>query len=133
MCRPHFAGLSTRPAWRRDGRRRGLGRKCGPDQIGSHCRKPVELTVRPTIFDDVLTFGIARFLKSLQESIYERLVLLWRCTVEKTYHRQRRLLRARRERPCGCRAAQQSDELAPSHVEHGASFPPAGVLAGGWR
>jgi hypothetical protein len=28
-------------------------------------------------------------------------------------HRHRRLLRARRERPCGGRAAEQRDELAP--------------------
>jgi len=32
------------------------------------------------------------------------------------------LLRARRERPCDCRAAEQRDELAAFHVGHG-SFP----------
>src|SRR5215469_9467706 len=31
-------------------------------------------------------------------------------------HRHRRLLRARRERPCCCRAAEQRDELAPLHL-----------------
>src|SRR6266478_4512164 len=34
-----------------------------------------------------------------------------------------RLLRARRERPCGCCAAEQRDELAASHVEHGGFLP----------
>src|SRR5262249_42507818 len=37
-------------------------------------------------------------------------------------HRHRRLLRARRERPSRGRAADQRDELAPSHVGHG--LPP---------
>src|SRR6516165_2015216 len=31
-------------------------------------------------------------------------------------HRHRRLLRARRERPSGCRAADESDEIAALHV-----------------
>jgi hypothetical protein len=49
-----------------------------------------------------------------------------RAAVEKSDHRHRRLLRARRERPCRRRAAQQRDELAPSHVEHGAPSPALG-------
>jgi len=32
-------------------------------------------------------------------------------------------LRARRERPRGCRAAEKRDEVAPPLVEHGAFFP----------
>jgi hypothetical protein len=35
------------------------------------------------------------------------------------------LLRARRDRPPGCRAAEQRDELPPSHVEH-RGLPPQG-------
>src|SRR5215468_6061386 len=35
---------------------------------------------------------------------------------------------ARRERPCGCRAAEQCDEVAPFHVEHG-DFLPYALLA----
>src|SRR5262249_4993095 len=35
--------------------------------------------------------------------------------VEKPHHRHRRLLRARRERPRGCRPAEQRDELASFH------------------
>jgi hypothetical protein len=40
--------------------------------------------------------------------------------------RHRRLLRARRQRPRGRRAAEQRDEFASSHVEHGASSPALG-------
>src|SRR5262249_37044463 len=39
-----------------------------------------------------------------------------RRAAENTDHRHRRLLRARRERPRGCRATEQRDEVAPSHV-----------------
>jgi len=42
--------------------------------------------------------------------------------VEKPDHRHRRLLRARRDRPCS-RAAEQRDELAPSYVKHGNFLP----------
>src|SRR5262245_60833076 len=37
----------------------------------------------------------------------------------------RLLLRARRERPCCHYAAEERDEIAPLHVEHGASLPPS--------
>src|SRR5215475_12748901 len=42
----------------------------------------------------------------------ERIV---RVGAEKSDHRHGRLLRARRERPRGCRAAEQRDKLAPVH------------------
>jgi hypothetical protein len=38
-----------------------------------------------------------------------------RQAAEKADHRRRVLLRARRERPCGSRATEQRDELAPLH------------------
>src|SRR5262245_14805641 len=38
-----------------------------------------------------------------------------RCAAEKADHGGRRLLRTRRKRPCGSRAAQQRDEVAPFH------------------
>jgi hypothetical protein len=44
--------------------------------------------------------------------------------MEKSHHRHRRLLRARRERPRRRRDAEQRDEFAPSQVEHGASSRP---------
>jgi hypothetical protein len=50
---------------------------------------------------------------------------------EETNHRHSVLLRACRERPCHCRAAEQRYELAPPHVEHGASFPSVAFLVAG--
>jgi hypothetical protein len=41
-----------------------------------------------------------------------------RCGVEKADHRHCSLLRARRERPRGCRAAEQRDEHAASYSDH---------------
>jgi hypothetical protein len=38
----------------------------------------------------------------------------WRCLVQEPDHRQRWLLRTRRERQCDC-GAEQRDELPPSH------------------
>src|SRR5262245_36931137 len=39
--------------------------------------------------------------------------------MQKTDHRHRRLLRACRDRPRGCRAAEKRDELAAPHAGHG--------------
>jgi hypothetical protein len=39
-----------------------------------------------------------------------------RCLVEKPNHRHRRVLRARRARPCHRRTAEQDDEIAPSYT-----------------
>jgi hypothetical protein len=52
------------------------------------------------------------------------------CGLEKSYHRHRRLLCARRERP-RCRAADQRDELAPVDYELPCD-PPAGVMPMQW-
>ena len=43
------------------------------------------------------------------------------------------LLRARRERPRRRRAAEQRDELAPSHVEHGGPLPGASADHISWN
>src|SRR5262249_19604681 len=55
----------------------------------------------------------------------ERIV---RVGAEKSDHRQRRLLRPRRERPRRCRAAEQRDELAASQIELHFSPPPARAI-----
>ena len=49
--------------------------------------------------------------------------------VEKSDHRHRRLLRARRERPCGA-TAEQCDEVASSHeiARRGRSLPKGSVV-----
>src|SRR5262245_4956059 len=57
---------------------------------------------------------VAGFLQALTECGHHWHVAVRRCAVEEPDHRHCRLLRARRERPCR-RAAEQRDELAPSH------------------
>jgi hypothetical protein len=61
------------------------------------------------------------FVRSLFETLAECAqsvsVRVRECGVEETDHRHRRLLRARRERLHGRRAADKRDELAPSHID----------------
>jgi hypothetical protein len=54
------------------------------------------------------------------------IITRFRRTAEKAHHRHLGLLRARREWPPGCRAADKRDELATPHTEHG-SPPPRSV------
>src|SRR5262249_18677504 len=71
----------------------------------------------PAIDDrHVLAFDIARVLQAAVKSAQAVQGCLSRDSVEKSNHRHRRLLRARRQRPCGGRAAPERDELA--------AFPP---------
>src|SRR5215471_20228332 len=49
--------------------------------------------------------------------------IVGRSAVNEPYHRHRRLLRACRERPCSCRAAEQGDELAALNAGHGDFLP----------
>src|SRR5262249_38350863 len=63
---------------------------------------------------DVLPLDITDFLQALAERINEMCGIGDRRAAEKTDHRHRRLLGARRERP-GRRTTEQRDELAPLH------------------
>src|SRR5262249_9795570 len=76
------------------------------------------LALRPAIFDrDVLTFDVTGFTQPLTECGQGSRIGRGRCAVEKTDQRDRCLLRPRQDRPAdGCRAAEQGDELAASHV-----------------
>jgi len=57
-----------------------------------------------------------------------------RCGADKSDHRHRRLLRARRERPCSGRcAAQQRDEIAPSQLIGLHSVPASQGRFAGYR
>jgi hypothetical protein len=95
------------------------------NQIGRESPQTIILVFRPSIFDrQVATFDIADFAQSLMESTQPGGVTLGRCAVEKSDHRHCRLLRARRERPRGYRATEQTNELAPLHVG-----PPANQAA----
>src|SRR6516165_6864608 len=74
------------------------------------------MIIRPAVFDRyILALDIAGFGQALTEGGSHRRVGPGRRTVEKPDHRHPRLLRARRERPRGGRAAEQRDELAPFH------------------
>jgi hypothetical protein len=82
------------------------------------------LVLRPAILDhDILALDVAGFANALPECGQIACTISKRRAAEKSDHRHRRLLRARRERPRGCSAAEQRYELAASHAEHG-DFPP---------
>ena len=86
------------------------------NQIGHQSRQPIKLIFRRAIFDrDVLALDEACFLQALAERGHEVRRVGERRAAEKSDHRHRRLLRARRERPRGRRAAEKRDELAPPH------------------
>src|SRR5262245_48483148 len=72
------------------------------------------MALRPTVFDrHVPPLDIASVAQAMAERGGELRVRAGRPTIEEPDHRHRRLLRARRERPRGHRAAEQRDELAP--------------------
>ena len=89
------------------------------DKIGRQYWQSVILTVGPTEGDvNVLAFDIARVPQSQPKCHLVRSRFARRPAAEEPNHRHRRLLRARRERPRGCRAAKQGDELTPPQVDH---------------
>jgi hypothetical protein len=85
------------------------------NKIVSQCSQAIVLAVCPAIFDGhILTVNVSRFFQTLKEGTERGREALGRSTVKKSDHRQRMLLRKRRERPRRC-AAQKRDELAPPH------------------
>jgi hypothetical protein len=113
----------------RDRRGRSFGRKrttsvgrgdhghATADQIGNERRPAVELALQPMVLDHhVLALNVAGFVEAFAERSDSAHGSLGRQAADEADDRHRRLLRARRERPRGSRAAQQRDELAPSHV-----------------
>src|SRR5262249_7880229 len=102
------------------------------DQIGRQWRQSIVLTVRPPIFDrHVAAFDITGFAQALVERAHTVHPAIRRCTAKKPNHRHSWLLRARRERPRCCRAAEQRDELPPPHSI--TSSARASSLSGIWR
>jgi hypothetical protein len=86
------------------------------DEIGRQCRQPIILAFGPAVFDsDVLALDMSGVGQTLPERRDNRRIVAKRPAVEKSDQRQRRLLRARRERPSGRRATDQCDELAALH------------------
>jgi hypothetical protein len=82
------------------------------NQIGCQGRQSIVLALGPTVFDrDGLALDVARFAQALPESGQTETVGLRRVGAEIANHRHL-LLRARRERPCGCCTAEQKNEPA---------------------
>src|SRR6516225_5516457 len=74
------------------------------------------MALRPTEFNrDVLTLDKASLTQAAPERFHKWYVRSGRRAVEKSNHRHRRLLRPRRQRPRGRRAAEARDERAALH------------------
>src|SRR5262249_16200736 len=87
-------------------------------EISRH-RRQWTITIRyPAVFDPhVLTFDIAHFGKTAPEYGIEMHGVGLRQAAEISDYRHLRLLRPRRQRPRCRRAAQECDEVAPSHAK----------------
>src|SRR5262249_37534578 len=85
-------------------------------EIGSKRGQWIVLSVSPAIVQgDVPTFDESGIIQALPDHRDEGRVDGGRTGAEYANHRHRRLLRARHERPRRRRAAEQRDELPPSH------------------
>src|SRR5215831_16831500 len=86
------------------------------NQIGRQCGQLFDFIPGEAIFDrDVLTLGKACVFQTLTDRGQEVRGVAGPLGGEEPDHRQRRLLRARPERPGDSRAAEQRDELTPLH------------------
>src|SRR5262249_58217492 len=95
------------------------------DEIIGECGQSIVLAIGPAVLDRrILALDIAGFAQAPTESGCAGGECYSRSAVEESDHRHRRLLGARRERPCGGRAPDQRHELPPSHAGHGRSLPP---------
>src|SRR5262249_28098076 len=123
-----FDGVTAAYEDDRDGRSRRLGRNCRGGivcsdychptayQIGCEVRQLIVLVLAPAILDrHIPALDVAHFTNALLECGQKVCTAGTRRAVEHPDHRHRRLLRARRDRPRGRRAAEQRDELAPLH------------------
>ena len=70
------------------------------DQVGHQRRQPIVLALQPVVLDrHVLALDVTGFAEAFAERGHIARVAFGRAVAEKPDHRQRRLLRARRERP----------------------------------
>jgi hypothetical protein len=94
------------------------------NQFSRQLRQSIKLILAPTVCDRyVLALDIAGLLQALAKSAQTVRSRLSRSVFEVPDHRQGCLLRARRERPSDCRAAEQRDELATFHSTSGWTTP----------
>jgi hypothetical protein len=83
------------------------------DQIRGKPWQDRPLKICPAEFDRyVLTHEVTGFRKALKKRCDGRIVQVRRTQPEVSNLRQLRLLRARRERPCGRRTAEKRDDVA---------------------
>jgi hypothetical protein len=84
-------------------------------QVDGEIRQPIQLIVRPALFDgDVASFNKSFLAQPSAELLYDGLERRGRRAAEQSDDRHRRLLRVRRERPSR-RAAEQSDKIPSPH------------------
>src|SRR6516162_323692 len=84
-------------------------------QSGRQCRQAIVLAFGQVVDDrDVLALDISGLFQPLEKRRNQMAGAFDRCAPQEPDHRHRRLLRARRERPCHS-AAEQSDEFASFH------------------
>jgi hypothetical protein len=85
-------------------------------QISCEVGQSFLLVLRPAILDrDILALDVSGFTNALPECGQIACTISKRRAAEKADHRHGRLLRPRRDRPRGRRAAEQRDELAADH------------------
>src|SRR5262245_44471694 len=86
------------------------------DEVSHERRQAIVSAVQPIVLDNhVLTLDVAGFAEASAERSGMASGGIGPPTADEADGRHRRLLRARRERPRGRRAAEQRDELAPFH------------------
>ena len=120
--------ISTEAKRDRDRRGRSFGCKRGripsrsdncnatADEVGHERRQAIVLAAEPVVLDDhVLALNVAGFAEAFSERGRMSSGAIERPTADEAYHRHRRLLCARRERPRSGRAAEDCDELPPPH------------------
>jgi hypothetical protein len=88
-------------------------------QISRQRRETIDLALSPSIDGYVAPFQKVGLGQAPAETLHHMTKRALRPRMEKTDHGHCRLLRARSERPAGCRAAEQRYELAPPHLRPG--------------
>jgi hypothetical protein len=98
--------------------RSGDDRHLATNHVGHHRGHAIIVALQPMILDrHVLALDIAGFGEAFTECGRTGSGVSGRPSMNKRDHRHRRLLRARRERPCDSRAADRGYELPPSNVD----------------
>src|SRR5215216_6311588 len=96
-------------------------------QIGCEVGQSLGLVVRPAILDcHILALDVAGFTNALPECGQIACTISKRRAAEESYHRHRRLLPPRRERPDRRPTAEQRDEIPTPDVDCHATLPAGG-------